>query len=106
MEVRMNATLVKALIVLVLGSLLLAGSIALLRRERTLLPLLQLIGAASLIAVVLTHVSEAIGAFPWMGWGRPNSVGHYIDLCSAVLAVTLFPIGFLMHTVRARRSRT
>jgi hypothetical protein len=101
----MNATLIKALVILVLGALLLARSIALFGRERTLFPLLQLIGAASLIVVVLTHVFEALGAFPWMGWGRANSVGHYIDLCSAIAAVTLLPFGFVMHTLRVRRSR-
>jgi hypothetical protein len=101
----MNATLIKALIALVLGGLLLPRAIALFRRERTLFPLLQLVGAASLIVVVLTHIFEALRAFPSMGWGRENSVGHYVDLCSAILAVTLFPLGFLMHTLKTRRSR-
>ena len=101
----MNATLIRALIVAVLGALLLARSIALVQRERTLFPLLQLVGAASLIVVVLTHVFEALGAFPWMGWVRENSAGYYVDLCSAILAATLFPLGFLMHALRGRRSR-
>jgi hypothetical protein len=105
MESLMNATLIKALTVFALGALLLARCIALFSRERTLFPLLQLVGAASLIVVVLTHVFEALGAFPWMGWGHPNSVGHYIDLCSAIAAVTLFPFGFVRHTLRVRRSR-
>lgn len=101
----MNATLIKALMVLVLGALLLARSIALFRRERTLFPLLQLVGAGFLVVVVLTHLFEALGALPWMGWGQENTAGHYIDLCSAVAAVTLFPFGFVMQKLRVRRSR-
>jgi fucose 4-O-acetylase-like acetyltransferase len=101
----MNATLIKALIVFVVGALLLARSIALFRHERTLFPLLQLVGAASLIIVVLTHVFEALGAFPWMGWGHENTAGHYIDLCSAIAAVTFFPFGFLMQRLKIRRSQ-
>ena len=68
---RMNATLIKALVVLVPGAMLLARSIVLLRRERTLYPLLQLVGAASIVIVVLTHVFEALGALPgWVGRAR------------------------------------
>jgi len=59
--------------------------------------LLQLLGAACLVAVVLTHLCEAFDLFPWMGWGLPDSVGHYLDLGSAVLGFTLFPIGYLWH---------
>jgi hypothetical protein len=50
---------------------------------------LQLLGAVCLGFVVLTHVAEATGLFPWMGWGEPHSVGHYLDVTSAVLGVTL-----------------
>ena len=45
--------------------------------------------------VVLTHICEALGWFPSMGWGLRNSVGHYVDLSSAVLGVTLFPVGWM-----------
>jgi hypothetical protein len=31
--------------------------------------LIQLLGAGCLIAVVLTHISEAFHWFPWMHWG-------------------------------------
>ena len=43
--------------------------------------------------VVLTHLCEALGLFPWMHWGLEDSFGHYLDLSSAVLGLTLFPIG-------------
>lgn len=101
----MNTTLIKALVVFVPGAILLARSIALFRRDRTIYPLLQLVGTSSLVVVVLTHVFEALGAFPWMGWGRENSIGHYIDLSGAILAVTLLPFGYLMHILRIKRSR-
>jgi hypothetical protein len=38
--------------------------------------------------VVLTHIAEAFHIFPAMGWGKPNSAGHYLDLVSAILAAT------------------
>ena len=56
---------------------------------------LQLVGAGCLVLVVLAHICEAFGLLPWMGWGLADSVGHYIDLSSAILALTLFPIGFV-----------
>jgi len=101
----MNPTLIKALGVMMLGAVLLARSIALSRRDSALYSLLQVLGAASLIIVVTTHIFEAVGAFPWMGWGRADSLGHYIDLSSAILALTLFPLGYLIHAMKAWRSR-
>ena len=38
---------------------------------------------------MLTHVAEALKLFPSMGWGESNSVGHYTDLASAALGMTL-----------------
>ena len=62
--------------------------------------------------VVLTHLCEALHLFPWMRWGSEHSIGHYLDLWSAVLGLTLFPIGYLLvrilhsllHTGLARRT--
>jgi len=31
-----------------------------------------------------------------MGWGNKSSLGHYVDLVSAVLGLTLFPAGYLL----------
>jgi len=39
--------------------------------------------------VVLTHVAERLGVLPGMGWGLPNSPGHYLDLLSAVSGIVL-----------------
>ena len=84
----MNSTLLKTLVVLVHGAMLLIGSVTLFRRDKTVFPLLQLLGAGSLVVVALTHIFESLHALPSMGWGQENSAGHYIDLCSAVLAAT------------------
>jgi len=53
-----------------------------------------------MVAVVLTHVCEALGVFPGMGWGQEHSIGHYLDFGSAVLGGTLFPIGYLLQSLR------
>jgi len=50
--------------------------------------------------VVLAHLCEALKLFPSMGWGLSASAGHYLDLGSAVLGLTLFPIGYLWHALR------
>jgi hypothetical protein len=63
---------------------------------------LQVLGAGCLVMVVLTHLSEALHLFPWMHWGLEQSVGHYLDLWSAVLGITLFPIGYLLHALTDR----
>jgi hypothetical protein len=39
--------------------------------------------------VVLTHVAERWNIFPVMGWGQPDSPGHYLDLASAILGIAL-----------------
>jgi hypothetical protein len=101
----MNTTLVKALVAFVPAVMLLIRSIRLFRRDQTIYPLLQMLGAGSLVVVVLTHVFEALHAFPSMGWGQANSAGHYIDLCSAVLVVVLFPTGYLLHSLKMWRAR-
>jgi hypothetical protein len=58
---------------------------------------LQLSGAACLAVVVLTHVCEAYQLMPWMGWGLKHSAGHYLDLSSAVLGLTLLPAGVALR---------
>jgi len=45
---------------------------------------LALIGGALWLVVGLTHVAERWQIFPGMGWGLPNSAGHYLDLFSAI----------------------
>jgi len=79
--------------------LLFAGSTILLSKRRSIASWLQLIGSTGMMAVVLTHFSEAFGLIPWMGWGLEDSAGHYLDLGSAVVGFSLFPIGYLAHAL-------
>ncbi len=95
----MSVTLLKALVVLVPASMLFSGSVVLFSRGKTVSFLLQVLGAGCLVVVVLTHVSEALHLFPWTDWGLEDSVGHYVDLWSAVLGLTLFPVGYLFHAL-------
>ena len=60
---------------------------------------LLLVGSACLLIVVLTHVAEAFHIFPVMGWGLPNSIGHYLDLASAILGVMLLLLGFVANAL-------
>ena len=80
--------------------ILFSGSVILFSRGKTLWSFLQLLGAGCLMIVVLTHVSEAFQLFPWMQWGLEQSVGHYLDFWSAVLGLTLFPVGYLFHALK------
>jgi hypothetical protein len=57
--------------------------------------LLQLLGLICLTVVVLTHVAERLELFPSMGWGQPDSIGHYLDLVSAILGCVLLAVGLL-----------
>jgi hypothetical protein len=100
----MNVILLKAMVALVPACMLLSGAVMLSLREKTLCSLLQLLGAGGLVVVVLTHVAEALKLFPWMQWGLEHSVGHYLDFGSAVLALTLFPIGYLLGALAERRT--
>ena len=92
----MNSTLLKAAIVFVPVSALFSYSLVVFVRRKTVPSVLQLFGAACLLLVVLTHVPEALHVFPAMGWGEPDSVGHYVDLSSAVggIAVTAGAVTF------------
>ena len=92
-------TLVKPLIALVPACALFSGSAALFHKGKTVSSLLQLVGTGCLLVAVLTHLSEALQLFLWMGWGQEHSIGHYLDFWSAVLGLTLFPFGYLLHAL-------
>ncbi|HJZ73183.1 MAG TPA: hypothetical protein VKE51_15670 [Vicinamibacterales bacterium] len=87
----------KALIALVPAVLLLALSAAVFIKRRNVAAFLQLAGSGCLVIVVLTHVCEALGLFPSMRFGEPDSAGHYLDLTSAVVGVMLFIAGWLLR---------
>jgi hypothetical protein len=65
--------------------------------------LLLLTGTGLVAVVVLTHVAEALHIFPWMGWGLPNSPGHYLDLVSAIAGPILLTVGYLSRTYARHR---
>ena len=95
-----QGTLIGALVALVPTGILFFGAAILFVRGKTVSSLLQLLGAGCLMVVVLTHVSEALRLFPWMRWGVERSPGHYLDLWSAVLGLTLFPVGYWFHALK------
>src|SRR2546428_4131442 len=96
----MNATLLRSVLALVPTSALLVASLIMFTRARSTGSFLQVLGAACLVFVVLTHLFEALDLFPLIGWGRQHSV---VDLWSAVLGVTLLPTGYVLRRVRSRR---
>ena len=98
----MNDMLLKALLGLLPAGMLPSGSVVLFLRTRSVSSWLQLLGARCLVVVVLAHISEALDLFSWMRWGLEDSVGHYLDLSSAVLGLTLFPLGYLFHALETR----
>jgi hypothetical protein len=100
----MQPTLQIALLALVPACMLFGGSIVFFFTRRTLGSRLQLLGAGCLMVVVLSHVCEALHLFPWMHWGLEHSVGHYFDFWSAVLGLTLFPVGYLLHAFTKRQA--
>lgn len=95
----MNASLPNVLVAMAPTCMLLVASAVMFVKEKRLWSVLQLLGAAGIVIVVLTHLCETLQLFPWMQWGQQHSVGHYVDLSSAVIGVTLFPLGFLLHAL-------
>jgi hypothetical protein len=70
----------------------------------TLGRIFNLFGLACLLVVVLTHVAEAFHIFPTMGWGLPNSVGHYLDLVGAILGAALLLLGLVIDALTRRKN--
>ena len=77
-------------------------SVASLIEGRTAWSFVQLLGAFCLMIVVAAHVAETFSLFPRMGWGLPDSAGHYVDLVSAAAGLILFPIGYLARRFARR----
>jgi branched-subunit amino acid transport protein len=56
---------------------------------------LLVFGFGCLAVVVLTHIAEKLNLFPVMGWGLPDSPGHYLDLVSPrMLRALIWPFAF------------
>jgi hypothetical protein len=93
----------KAFIALIPAGMLFLGSIVLFFRAKTVSCFLQLLGAACLVVVVLAHICEAFHLFPPMHWGREHSLGHYLAFWSAILGLSLFPVGYFLHSLTKHR---
>ncbi len=91
----MQNLLAKTFVALLLVLVLLVGAAVRWARRRSAPDLMQLVGALGLLVVVLAHVGEGFRLLPAMGWGRPDTPGHYLDLAGAILGGVLFPIGYL-----------
>src|SRR5690349_2988437 len=102
----MNVGLFKALVAFLPASLLVSGSAILFLRQKSLYSFMQLLGAGCIVAVLLTHVCEALHWFPSMHWGLEHSPGHYVDLAGAALGLTLFRAGYLLDCAFCRGSDT
>ena len=65
---------------------------------------LLLLGFVCLTIMVLTHVAETLHLFSGMGWGLPNSPGHYLDFVSAMLGCALVIAGVIWISFNGRQS--
>ncbi|HET7214983.1 MAG TPA: hypothetical protein VFL79_15450 [Terriglobia bacterium] len=72
-------------------------------KEKTTLAMTQLSGAGFLLVVIFAHVCEYSGFIPSLGWGRPGTVGHYIDLVSAAAGSILLAFGYFGRWIIRRR---
>ena len=66
---------------------------------------LLLLGFVCLTIMVFTHVAEGLHLVPGMGWGLPDSPGHYLYFASALLGCTLVIAGMISVSFSARQSR-
>ena len=101
----MNAMPLRSLLALAAVSVLVVASAVVFKREptTTIGSLLQLLGSGCLGIVVLTHIFESVDLFPWLRWGHPDSVGHYVDVGSAIVGLTLLPLGYTLRRFEGRR---
>lgn len=93
----MNTALLISCCAAVPAAFLITAAVLHFRRARRLATTLQLLGAAGFVVVVLAHLCEGLGLFLFMGWGEPESPGHYLDLASALTGIVAFPLGYLLN---------
>jgi hypothetical protein len=93
----MNSAVLRGLLALAGASVFLTVSEALFVMRRDLASALLATGIGWFGVMALTHVFESFSILPAFGWGRPHSVGHFIDLAAASLGVLFVTTGFLVH---------
>jgi len=93
----MNASVLKGLLALAGASVFVTVSAALFATRRDLASALLATGIGWFGVMALTHVFESFSILPAFGWGRPHSVGHFIDLAAALLGVVFVTAGFLVR---------
>jgi hypothetical protein len=74
-------------------------------KERSIWRFVQLLGGGLPAHDGACAHWEAFHLFPGMNWGRNNSAGHYLDLFSSILGLTLFPLGYLLQVLMHQSSR-
>jgi hypothetical protein len=99
-----SAATLKGLLALAAACVFLIVSATLFLTRRGLVAALQALGIGCFGIMALTHVFEAFSILPALGWGRPHSIGHIIDLVAALLGVTFVVASFLLWRWQQHRS--
>lgn len=80
--------------------LICSASLSSFLKSRSRPSLVQLVGSGLLLVMVLTHVAEHFHLLIAMRWGSPDSIGHYLDLVSAVGGVCMLCCGYLTKLMK------
>ena len=97
----MTPTLGKAIVALALAGILGFFTARAFLRRRATGSLLELLGAAGVLILGLTHLLEGLHVRSWMAWGMADSPGHYLNLASLTLAIA----GLLGGYALSKRAR-
>jgi hypothetical protein len=92
----MNPIIARAIVALVLAGTLCFFTAGAFLRTRATGSLLELIGAAALAMLGLTHLCEGLDLLPWMRWGTVSGPGHFLNLASVAIALTFLPLGYVL----------
>jgi len=55
--------------------------------------LLQILGAICLAIVLFADAAGAFHLFPSVGWGKPDSIGYYLDIVFGIFGSILIVVG-------------
>lgn len=105
MSLAMDVAVLRGLLSLAGACVFVGVSAALFVTRRDLGSALLATGIGWFGVMALTHVFESFSILPAFGWGRPRSVGHFIDLVAALLGVTFVTLSFLLRGPAAPSDR-